>query len=122
MTGLESIVAKTPAKINIPTHQVVGQRKVAVPKPDGWCGGWHVYGTTAEKQATHLAYRQRVIEGARERGEKVPFIPKLKSYKLSPKPFAIESSADEFLELHRKNGTIMLMKKQLLPSGKVKQV
>lgn len=112
---LDSIVAKTPAKINIPTYQVVGAPRVVTQKPGHWCGGWHIYGATADKQSKHLAYADKAREMAFACGSKPPKIAKLKLDKLSTKPFAIESSADEFLELCRKNGATMLYKKQLVP-------
>jgi hypothetical protein len=114
MSGLDSIVANKTANISIPTYQSFGEKKQRKEKPHTWCGGFHVYGNTPEEVQSHRE-QSRIARDAAKRGVPAPKPKKIKQKKLSPKPFYIESAAREYAEMHKKNGMVGVIVKQLLP-------
>jgi hypothetical protein len=69
----------------------------------------------ARRDASHKDEQSRIAQDAARRGVPAPRAKKIKQKKLSPKPFYIESAAHDYADMHKKNGMVGVIVKQLLP-------
>ena len=122
MNSLVDIVNTSHAqKISLPTYGDQFGKKERVSKPPEWCGGFHIYGNTVDEISDHEAEQMKDREIAVKLRMPEPRAKKLKPRKLSPKAFNDEPSANQYADLHRKNGMQNVFVRKLLPPSRKKK-